>query len=81
VTVGDYRPAAGTLRDSPLYREAVSGASGTTTGLIYVDLQRLLAGMDLDADAKRNAAPLKAAAMTIGYDGDDAVGLLRIVID
>jgi hypothetical protein len=80
LTMGGYHADTGALRDSPLYREAVSGASGITTGLIYVDLQRWMAGMDLSADAKRDLAPLKAAAMTMGYDGDDAVGLLRIVI-
>jgi hypothetical protein len=80
LTTDGYQPGPGTLRDSALYREATSDTSGTTTSLIYVDLQRWLAGMDLSADAKRDLAPLKAAAMSMGYDGDDAVGLLRIVV-
>jgi len=80
LTMGDYHPGTGTLGANALYREAVAGASGTTTTLVYVDLQRYLADADLSADAKRDLAPIKAAAMSTGYDGDDAVGLLRIVI-
>jgi hypothetical protein len=80
VTTGGYSAGSGALRDTALYREAIDGASGTTTGLLYLNIQRYLAGADISADTKRDLEPLKAAAVTAGYDGDDAVGLLRIVI-
>ncbi len=80
VTTAEYKADGGTLNDAALYRDAMGGATGTSTVAAYVDVQKLAAEMDLDAKEQGNLRPVKAFGFTAGYDGGTLVGLLRVIV-
>ena len=80
VTAGAYRAADGHLSDRAIYRDAMAGASGTSTVAVFVDVARLTASLHLGAKQAANIKPLKAVGLTTGYDGDTMVGLVRAII-
>jgi len=73
-----YAPS-GTLADSALYREAMSGVPDTLFEAFFVDTTRLTAN-ETDRKTPRTLMPVKAVGAGFAVDGTDTVGLVRIVI-
>ncbi|HEU4350086.1 MAG TPA: hypothetical protein VFR35_20090 [Actinoplanes sp.] len=75
-----YTAAGGTLAGEALYREALDGAPQEATAVLYLDMQRLLADQQITERERRQAEPVKAIGLTVGTEGGDPAGLLRILI-
>jgi hypothetical protein len=75
-----YAPEGGTLAGEALYREALDGTPQEATGVVYLDVQRLLADKRMTDQERRQAKPVKAIGLATGTEGGDPVGLLRVVI-
>ena len=75
-----YRADGGRLGDAVRYREAMADMPDRPQGALFVDVQGLLADTDVPPEDARMLAPVKAIAAAAGSDGDDTVGMLRIVI-
>ncbi len=77
-TTAGYAAGNGTLASQPLYRDALSGAPKNATMVLYVDVQRLLAGGR--SAASPQTEPLKAVGVAVGTEAGDPVGLIRVII-
>jgi len=75
-----YAAADGTLDDHELFKEAMAGAPGTTSAASYIDVTKIVDAFDAPADVRKAIGPVKAIGLSAGRDGDDNVGLVRIVI-
>jgi hypothetical protein len=75
-----YVAAGGTLAGQALYREALDGMPDRATALLYVDVQRALAGAKLSDPERRRIEPVKAVGFVASTDGTDPVGVIRVVI-
>ncbi len=75
-----YVADGGTLAGQALYRQALAGAPKDATAVLYLDIQRLLAGTDLSDEAAERIKPVKAVGVTSGTEGDNAVSLIRVII-
>jgi hypothetical protein len=80
LTTKGYAAEGGTLGDQALYRQALDGAPENATAVGYVDMQRLLADMDLSEKDRRHLEPVKAIGAATGTEDGDVVALLRVVI-
>jgi hypothetical protein len=76
---GGFAPE-GKLADSATYRETLAGMLDGAAAAVYVDVQRLAELGGASEQERRDIAPVKSVGMVTGYDGGDAVAMLRIVI-
>ncbi|HEX5540349.1 MAG TPA: hypothetical protein VFX60_02105 [Micromonospora sp.] len=76
-----YAAGGGSLGGEALYRQALEGAPEQANVVFYVDVQRLLADAGLTSEERAQVKPVKAIGLAAGLDGQDQVGLLRIVIE
>jgi hypothetical protein len=79
VTTADFT-GSGALAGESRYRQALAGAPGTTVMAAFVDVTATASAARMPADERDRLAPVKAIGFAGGYDGDAAVGMLRIVI-
>jgi hypothetical protein len=75
-----YAAEGGSLDGQALYRQALEGAPEQANTVIYVDVQRLLAGADMTEKERGQAKAVKAVGLATAIDGRDEVGLLRVII-
>jgi hypothetical protein len=72
-----YAPT-GKLADAALYRETIAGVPDAPYEAFFVDVTRFTSGTGATSD--RALAPVKAVGGGFALDGNDLVGLVRIVI-
>jgi F0F1-type ATP synthase epsilon subunit len=75
-----YAAESGSLDGQALYRQALEGAPEQANAVIYVDVQRLLAGADMTEKERGQLKAVKAVGLATAIDGGDEVGLLRVII-
>ncbi|GEM_PF-2446983 len=79
VTTRGYAPS-GALSDVPLYKQTLAGGPDKPDAAFYVDIQSLIRGLNAPGDALAEFAPLKSFGGSSGVEGNDYVGLYRLVI-
>lgn len=72
--------ATDTLSGLHLYREAMADTPERLELGFYVDVKRMLAGLEADGETARDLAPLKAVAGGYGVEHGEIVGMVRVVI-